>query len=342
MYLFKKIPIKEMEETILQDTQQINKLYEEIDYLKNIIKEKDIEITILNDKNKILNRLIEKNNIVNKNETKSIPKFIPAHKLIEEDEIFINNNYQRKEFNVKMDDFPSNESESSFYSEKPIEKINDDDNIFDSSFCWEEYKKHIYIYDNEFETYYNKYYTSKMYPDKSEHTKNINKKSKIRRQRNKELPILERFIAIPYDSGDIKDSEVLQYVSSEDSYNIKYQYMITEKINKKIEDITIDEVVDFKMKYNKKTNSRTIKMELKHKIERCEYLYKKYKENLSKFRISLSDIRIMSIEEWEEWKIAFDKLYNETFNNYNPIYCTYKYKGGRICNKLDCNIKTHK
>ena len=52
-------------------------------------------------------------------------------------------------------------------------------NIFDTSFCWEEYKKHIYIY--------NKYYTSKIYPDRSEIIKNCNKKSKIRRQINKEL-----------------------------------------------------------------------------------------------------------------------------------------------------------
>lgn len=38
----------------------------------------------------------------------------------------------------------------------------------------------------------------------SEHIKNSNKKSKIRRQRNKELQNLERFISIPHDSGDIK------------------------------------------------------------------------------------------------------------------------------------------
>jgi hypothetical protein len=314
---------KEFEETVLNDANQMNGLYEEIDSLKNIIKEKDIEIKLLNDKIYMLNEIINKN-----------------------------------EINKKNNDF-DNHSDSESSSENIINYLNTPDNEEiiveqnfesnkDDSFYWEEYKKYIYIYYNDFETYYNKYYTyydniDTNYDTDMSEKNNANKRTpKVRRQRNKELPILERFIAIPYDTCDIKNSEILQYVSSEDSYNIKYQYIIADKINKKIEEMTIDEVIDFKIKYDKRSNSKTTRIELKHKIERCEYLYNKYKENLSKFKISLSDLSIMSSEEWEEWKIAFDILYNEIFNINKPVPCTHKYKGGRVCNKPDCKIKSHK
>lgn len=113
---------KEVEETIINDGEQINKLYEKIDNYKKIIEERDDEINLLKEQNKIYKEIIEKNDkkrynkknykklneyhvntfledfnyinnniiddyenidVIVKNKMFNIP-FIPAHKMLEE------------------------------------------------------------------------------------------------------------------------------------------------------------------------------------------------------------------------------------------------------------------
>ena len=68
---------KEFEETILNNEKQMEELYEEVDKLNNIIKNKDIEIKLLNDKIEMLESIINKNEI--KKETITPSKNMPEN-----------------------------------------------------------------------------------------------------------------------------------------------------------------------------------------------------------------------------------------------------------------------
>lgn len=160
---------------------------------------------------------------------------------------------------------------------------------------------------------------------------------KIQKHRNKELPILERFTVKVYNDKDLKNSEVLQFVGSEDCFMIEYQYKIADKINKKIDEISIDDVIDFKIKYEGFRNTRTRRTELKHLITRCRDLFEKYGKGLGKFKISLYYLKIMSDDEWIEWLNEFDKLFNKVVNKED--ICKHQYKNGKECGKLNCKIK---
>lgn len=182
--------------------------------------------------------------------------------------------------------------------------------------------------------------------DKNDNNDNIDTavkpaKKKIQKSRNKDLPILERFGIKAFDDNDIKNSEILKLVSEEDCFNIEYQHLVACKLNKKDENITIDDVVDFKIKYEKKRNTNTRRKEYRYLIKRCTFLFGKYDKNLGKFKIPLYNLRSMSDDEWEEFKIEFDKLYTEIFKN--SIKCNSILKSGRNkgnpCNRLNCNIK---
>lgn len=163
---------------------------------------------------------------------------------------------------------------------------------------------------------------------------------KIQKSRNKELPILERFGTKYIKEEDIKDSEILRFVGEEDCFNIEYQYLVANKIDKNQENITIDDVVEFKIKYEKKRNTKTRRKEYRYLITRCNYLFEKYKKNLGKFKFSLYNISSMSDDDWNEYKEAFDILYREIFKDSIECDAIIKsgYNKGNKCNRLNCKI----
>lgn len=83
---------KEVEETIINDGEQINKLYEKIDNYKKIIEERDEEINLLKEQNKIYKEIISKKDkkINNKNNYKKLNEYHINTFL--EDFNYINNN----------------------------------------------------------------------------------------------------------------------------------------------------------------------------------------------------------------------------------------------------------
>lgn len=179
--------------------------------------------------------------------------------------------------------------------------------------------------------------------DDSVNTENINNNNnkipikKIRPERNRDLPILDRFKVKIIKNEDLKDSEILQFVGSEVCFLIEYQYKIAGKLNKNVENITLDDVIDFKIKYEGMRNLKSRRTEIKHLITRSKYLFEKYDKKLSRFKISLYHLKIMSDDEWNEWIKEFDKVLNEVINKEKT--CTHAYKNNKICGKLNCKIK---
>lgn len=325
MFIFKKIPNKEMEETMLSDTHQMKKLYEQIEELKEIIKNKDIEINLLEDKISILEKIIDNNNTknddnlnINKNDI-NIPKFMPAHKLIEEDEIFINDNYQRKEFNVKIDDKPEDDEESSSDSENT-----------NNEFILRPPK--VNLNNCLYEYYKNK---------ENEKTKpNSGCEKRYRRDRDKTLPPIQRYPPKIYNYSNTKNTELFNFISSENKILIKFQSMIAEKI---IEDNVWEDIYQFKIINNELKDSSTAKKRFKYKILRSKILYDKYEEKLSKFEIYLSHLGEMSDNEWELWLKDFDKIFIDTYKDIEGCLYIYKTgkKEGQKCGVHNCNNKRH-
>lgn len=350
---------REFEETIQNNKKQMEELYEKIEELKKIIEYKNIEINLLNEKNNIYLNIIQKNNIKISENTK---KEMQPKELFEKEELKINGNDVIENKNNNFESIKSDFKFTFDYSNKS--NINNKEHNTDtpiptptiSSDSDNTIHDRIRIIKNKIikvliiSYFKNKYSKIKVHNEKqmpsdktygvSEedmNSKNGNKIKKIRPERNKELPILDRFKVKFFTNEDLKDSEVLQFVGSEDCFLIEYQYKISDKINKKIDDITIDDVINFKIKYEGLRNTYTRRTEFKRLITRCRYLYEKHNKKLSMFKISLSHLKIMSEDDWDEWIIEFDKLVEDVSNK--EKICHHKYKNGNICNKLNCKIK---
>lgn len=162
----------------------------------------------------------------------------------------------------------------------------------------------------------------------------ISKPKPIRKQRNKKLPAIERYPVTIYDKTN---SEILNFVSEENKFLIKFQYKIAEKLDKKIEEITIKDIIDFKIKCEGLNDNKDQRKRLKFKIERCKVLYEKYGEKLSRVRISLNYLSEMPEKIWFEWLQSLDNIINNLY--IDSIKCDYKYKNNKICGRYDCKIK---
>lgn len=359
---------KEILETIENDGEQMKLLYDEIEELKKIInkkdliiKEKHIEISMLKDKIKILDGIIEgfrtkyetnneKTDInindinISKNKknegsrkTNLDRKSEILNHTIHNDKI--ENNSYIKEYKINNFDLNTKCKEENKNTPIPTPSTSNDSKHINYENIKNAKNKIIKILIIN----YYKYKCKKIINLRNEKENSIviPSQKKVRKERDKSLPILERFGTKHIKDDDIKDSEILRFVGEEDCFNIEYQYLVANKIDKKQENISIDDVVDFKIKYENKRNTRTRRKEYRYLIKRCNYLFDKYDKNLGKFKISLYNLRTMSDDDWNEWKIAFDNLYKEVFKD--SIKCDIILKSGRNkgkpCNRLNCKIK---
>lgn len=346
---------KEIEETIANDAKQMEELYDKIEILEGIIKEKDIEISMLNDKIKILTGIIDDfENTKNKGSNN-----LNQDTKLENNNIKIdgsnnlNQNLKSETLNNDKDlNFTiSNIEDEKFNGSNNLNHIKKDNiNIIPTPSTSNDSK----INHNNIKNIKNKiikiliinYYKhkyEKIIKLRNEKCNSVDTSTpkKIQKSRNKSLPILERFGTKHIKNEDIKDSEILRFVGEEDCFNIEYQYLVANKIDKKQENISIDDVVEFKIKYENKRNTKSRRKEYRYLIKRCSYLFNKYDKNLGKFKISLSSLRIMSEDEWNQWKIAFDNLYKEVFKDSIKCDVILKYgrNKGKPCNRLNCKIK---
>lgn len=365
--IYLKDMTKEIEKTIASDENQFKKLYNRIEELEEDLNKKNIKIKLLEDEIEAyklqietLKSLYEKNDKSNNNENGIEVDYSKIQKMMQEDDIKKDTNIEDKSNGPKLLNF--NKMKEALNREKNV-------NILSSNHI--ECKPHVNIptpstsFNNlskeenkiKFRVTVNKLIliiriknilNNKRKKQKhfsenvscsaeTEQVRISNTHKKVRPERNKELPILERYKVKVYNNEDLKNSELLQFVGSEDCFLIEYQYKISEKIKKNIENISIDDVIDFKIKYEGYRNTRTRRTELRHLITRSKILFEKYGKKLCRFKVSLSHIRIMSDEDWEEWLIEFDELFNSVLNS--EKICDYKYKNGKQCGKMNCKIK---
>jgi hypothetical protein len=156
----------------------------------------------------------------------------------------------------------------------------------------------------------------------------------LKKSRNSSFTAIERYPVKIYEKTD---SEILQFVSEENKIQIHYQYKISEKLNKNIEDIKIKDIIDFKIKYEGLNDNKDQRKKLRYKIERSKYLYEEFGEKLSRFKISLNYLADMSEKTWKEWLISFEDIVYDLYKDSNK--CKYIYKNNKKCNKYDCKIR---
>lgn len=332
--IYLKDMTKEIEDTINNDENQMKKLYDRIEELEE-------ENRLLKQQNEMYLKIIEKNNIIINDKEENIKnneyrfnrsKIIDMEKIKkafdkidikeekEEEDTYKINKEENNEFLLPT---PSKSSET----ESSHSVMTDEIGLKLNNINKQRYKKIMLL--------------SFIYKNRNK-VKNIlnknkqNKKPKVRVERDRSLPIMKRFKVKVYEDIDLRDSEILQFVSSEDCFMIEYQYKIAEKVNKNIENISIDDIIDFKIKYEGFRNISSRRTEIRHLITRSKYLFEKYGKKLSKFKISLNHLKIMNDEEWNEWKIEFDKLYNEICKN--NMECKHVYRNNKKCGKINCKI----
>lgn len=173
----------------------------------------------------------------------------------------------------------------------------------------------------------------------------IEETRKKRDKRNKGKPILDRFPIHLYnvtdeDSKNDPDIKNLLYFANMEEYIImNHNSDIVDEVDK-INKVSIEFLVDYRLKYEGKNITNNSKMYMTRKILRSKDLFKDYKEKLLKVRFSLSNLSRMSNNDYIEWKNELHKILDnvEEVNNYNV--CGYIIKSGKRkglpCGKYNC------
>lgn len=341
---------KEIEETINNDENQMKKLYERIEYLEDELNKKNTKIKILEEENEAYKLQIitykklfndEKNYINNIDITEEDkkddgPKLLNFNKMKEtlkrEDEIESKNKLIPK---VKPA-YKMIEEDNNTNKFIPTHSISSDSNSSDMNyerFLKNQEKFKIIVNKLILNIKIKKFLDNKSRSIEECHDTNIRNSKPIRKQRNKNLPAIERYPVTVYDKTN---SEILNFVSEENKFLIKFQYKIAEKLDKKIEEINIKDIIDFKIKCEGLNDNKDQRKRLKFKIERCKVLYEKYGEKLGRVKISLNYLSEMPEKIWFEWLQSLDNIINNLY--IDSIKCDYKYKNNKVCGRYDCKI----
>lgn len=329
---------KEIEDTINNDEVQMKKLYEKIEELENELNKTNTKNKILEEENILLKQqnemylnIIQKNNIdINNNcdnmseEKDSYPRLLNFNKY--------------KEYINKNNNTNINEGDR---INIPTPSISSDSNSVDMNyerFLRNKEKFKIIVNKLILNIKIKKFLNNKSNKNEKCHDtnneNNINNSKPIRKQRDRNLSAIERYPVIIYDKTN---SEILNFVSEENKFLIKFQYKIAEKLDKKIEEINIKDIIDFKIKCEGLNDNKDQRKRLKFKIERCKILYEKYGEKLSRVKISLNYLSEMPEKIWVEWLQSLDNIINNLY--IDSIKCDYKYKNNKVCGRYDCKIK---
>jgi hypothetical protein len=157
---------------------------------------------------------------------------------------------------------------------------------------------------------------------------------------DKSLNILERckVYVYKYDKELIKENDlhILEYIASENKFLIRFNSIVAEKVNDK-EDKIWEKLYYLKVKDGELIDYPKNKQRFKYKYLRCKELYDLYGENLKRFKMNIINIGKLTDDEWKNFIILFDKLYNDTFKNIKA--CKHKYNDDKICGIYDCNIR---
>ena len=364
---------KEIEETIINDENQMKELYDKIDKLNIIIKEKDDIIKTYEDTfiglNSKINLLYKENEDLKKHKT-----IVPEHELDDHASININkgdkdNKILLKEINdVKLlnkkllqdkkelqEEYKRIQEETKINIEETLKyrelKDKNDELIYelnnkntDTTEIVEltkklkdmEYRLSNTPNEKDIENKYKKIYEEKVKREKKPYVTNPQNEDSLHRK----YPITVY--------KDIGESVVKKMVASKCAYLVKYQYEIADRTNRLENDISLDETINYIIEQEKLSSQQ--KTKIKYEFERCIFLHETYKDKLNCLKFSLRDIRHMSAKEWIKWvdelNILLKDIYpDEEIGNIEHNICKYIYKKGSkkgiSCNKINCKNKRH-
>lgn len=376
---------KEIEDTIINDEEQLKELHNKIDKLNIKIKEKDdiiktyedtfsglnLKIKDLERENDELRNLLDDNKIPrvsrldnnhisididegikdkeNKRLEKELNDITLLNKKLSQDKKELQEEYKRIQDETKInieEDLKYREMKDK-YEELLYEKEKQKNIDEEKDDIIKKLKEDIKSFDiNKIKQDLKKEIESDIQSKNKVIKRNIQKKDKIS---NIETKMLDKYSVKIYNiNSNTGNTELLEFVSSECSYNIKFNKLIGSKIKDitgKDLDIEKDELTDniwedifkFKVENGELKGTRQEKLRLKYKITRCNYLYHKYGGNLSKFNIYLSHLELMTDVEWNRWIGEFDVLFNEVFKG--SKICNYIYSNNNKCSIYNCKIK---
>lgn len=167
------------------------------------------------------------------------------------------------------------------------------------------------------------------------------------KMKNKDLHILDRY---PVKKLDSINNEILKFVASENAFIIKFQYDICRRVDKSVDEISFDDIFDFKVSCGDLSDTSQERNRFKNKLRRCKYLYTIYEDKLCNFKISLYYLGEMSETNWKLWINEFHKLVLDIYPDFKidenkTKICQYVFKSGKkkgnACGKNDCTNPKH-
>lgn len=340
---------REIEDTIINDGNQMKKLYEEIDYLKEELNKKNSRIKVLEEENKAHKLQIETLKILISKEKSEYNNFdiksnnrdilpsptISIEKKSEVNEFSISKNIVENVNNSNSKRLLDYNNYKKYINKNQIEKKQHMDKI--------KLKMKMFIAFLKFRKtnyYKNKIKIISIYEEPLQNSctnSNVINKSNRNRRNNRNLHILERYKIIVYD--DIGNSIVKQLIAKETELIICYKNDIADKIKKKVDNITISEVMDYIAKHENLSYKK--KSTMKYLFERCEYLYINYGQynKLNKFKFDIPSLAYMTRNEWTEWVLELDKLVKIHYpmeNICQHIMGNNSKRAGEKCGKINC------
>lgn len=349
---------KEIEDIIFNDGNQMKKLYEEIDYLKEELNKRDSRIKVLEEENKAHKLQIETLKILISKEKSEYNNFdiisnnrdiLPSPTIsIEKNKLEVNEFSTPKNIIGNVNNSDSKRLLDYNNYKKYINK-----NQIDKKQHMDEIKLKMKMFIAFLKFRKTDYYKNKIkirsryeepLQDSCTNSDVINKsnrnsinKSNRNRRNNRNLHILERYKIIVYD--DIGNSIVKQLIAKETELIICYKNDIADKIKKKVDNITIGEVMDYIAKHEKLSYKK--KSTMKYLFERCEYLYINYGQynKLNKFKFDIPSLAYMTRNEWTEWVSELDKLVKIHYpmeNICQHIMGNNSKRAGEKCGKINC------
>lgn len=290
MLFNKKRPSKEMEETVYNNAHQISTLYEIIENLTKKLDEANGTIEVLKEnlskyeKTDINNILEERDTYKQKQEQwDETIKSLGCNNFeeIEEAIVYKNNN-------VNIEDNPLYKELKNNFNQinKEVKEMK------------EKHEKHIDDIKSEYENIIKKIKSKKEVPLPTPN--NSSDKSEISNSVQNKI-----ILKCPIYIYNNNDNEWKKFISNETKYKTVFNKDFKDIIDKN--NVDINEVIDYIFKNREIKDTPSNRRDYKQKIERCWYLYDKYKDYLNLMNFSISKMSRIYKTEWNDWLKYLDE-----------------------------------
>jgi hypothetical protein len=141
---------------------------------------------------------------------------------------------------------------------------------------------------------------------------------------------------------DKEIKELLYFANMEEYIVMNHNSDLVDRVDIIKDKISIDYLVEFRLKYENKKITDNSKLRMKRKIIRSKQLFKDYSNKLSNVKIYMSYLGKMTDNEFKVWEIELRKILNcvKTDEEIEEKICTKIIKSGKNkgnkCGKTNC------